>query len=150
MRNDARTTIQLPRMRTVPFWRLDHNMSMTDDFNESYVTVSKKELLEFLRANSKKHREIFLKACDGYRVKAIQVLDSMLDDAKKGLKVRQSIELVEPQDHTSDYDRVIRMLEMSQAENIKISESQFRCYVLDEWQWMGQFLGSTQRYLAGR
>lgn len=127
-------------------------MSMTDDFNESYVTVSKKELLDFLRANQKKHRDVFLKACDGYRVKAIEALDSMLTDAKSNLKIRQSIELIEPEDHTSDYDRVIRMLEMSQAENIKISESQFRCYVLDEWQWMNHFVGSTQRYLgvAGR
>lgn len=123
-------------------------MAMVDDFNESYVTVDKKQLLEFLRKNREAHRGIFLKACDGYRAKAIEVLDAMLTDAKSGKKIRQSIELVEPQDHTSDYDRVIRMLDMSQADQIKISEGQFRSYVLDEWSWMAQFAGSTSRYLG--
>jgi hypothetical protein len=123
-------------------------MAMIDDFNESFVTVSKTELLEILRKNRDAHRDIFLKAQIGYRKLAIEELDKMLADAREGKRIIRQITLVEPQDHTRDYTRVIQMLEMSQADSIKVTESQFRCYVQDEWNWKDQFIGSTAGYMG--
>ena len=38
------------------------------------------------------------------------------------------------------------MLEMSQADTVTITEQQFSQYVLDEWGWMRDFVGSTSPY----
>lgn len=120
---------------------------MVDEFGDSKVTVRKIELLAAIRKNRDGHRDEFEQALVGYRAAAIRELDAMLVDAREGRRIRRSVELVEPQDHTKDYERVIRMLEMSTAEEIVISEVQFSQYVLDEWGWMGAFKGSTRQYV---
>lgn len=69
-----------------------------------------------------------------------------LSIAKEGGKVKLNIELTVPVEHTKDYERVIRMLTMSTADEITISESQFTQYVMDEWNWKAGFVGSTAMY----
>jgi hypothetical protein len=122
---------------------------MMEDFGMSKVTVKKAELLAAIRKNRDTHNTTFLSAQEGYRAQAIEELDRMLKDAREGKKIRRSVELVEPEEHTRDYDRVIRMLEMSTAEEIMITEKQFSQYVLDEWGWMHAFAQSTSRYTGG-
>lgn len=121
-------------------------MALIDNFGGSEVTVLKQELLDALRKNRSGHRAEFLKAQEGYRAAVIQELDNMLSDARNGKVIRRVIALEEPQDHTTDYDRVIRMLEMSTAESITVSETQFSQYVMDEWNWMRQFKTTNSRY----
>jgi hypothetical protein len=110
------------------------------------VKVSRTELLSVLKANRENHRVIFLEAQAGYRKMAIEVLDSMLADAKAGKKIRKVVQLVDPVYQTKDYDRAIRMLEMSQVDLIGLSESDFACYVMDEWSWKKQFSTSNRAY----
>lgn len=119
---------------------------MLNNFGNSEVTVKKGELLSILRKNKKNHRSVFIDAQKGYRAQVIAELDQMLDDARNGGRIRRAIELVEPQEHTKDYERVIRMLEMSTASTITVTEAQFRSYVMDEWDWRGAFIGSTVAY----
>lgn len=120
-----------------------------NDFAESKITVKKDELLLAIKGNLATHRETFLKAQEGYRAAVIAELDKMLADARDGKKLRVAVGLVAPEDHTKDYERVVRMLEMSTASEISISEHQFAQYVLDEWGWKGKFALDTQRYLGG-
>lgn len=110
------------------------------------VKIKKEKLLETLRENRTAHREIFLEAQEGFRAEAIKQLDAMLQAAKDGKKIRQSIGLIEPTDQTADYDRAIRMLEMSEDEVIELTELDFECYVLDNWRWKAQFLASNSSY----
>jgi hypothetical protein len=119
---------------------------LIDDLNSSEITVKKDELLSAIRKNRESHRGIFLKAQDGYRAAVIEELDRWLADARAGRQIKRSLALVEPEEHTKDYDRIIRMLEMSQAETIKISERQFSQYVLDEWGWSASFTASNSAY----
>lgn len=105
---------------------------MLNDFGESRVTVKKDQLLEAIKRNREGHRAEFLTAQDGYRAAVITALDSMLEEARNGKRIRRVVELVEPQDHTKDYDRVIKMLEMSTADEVTVTEQQFSNYVLDE------------------
>lgn len=112
------------------------------------IKVKKSELLDVLKKNREQHRKIFLEAQEGYKHAAIKELDSMLDDARAGKRIRRSMTLVEPQDQTSDYDRAIRMLEMSQDEVIELEEHDFMQYVLDDWGWKHQFLHSNSVYSA--
>lgn len=121
---------------------------MLNDFGESKVTVKKAELLASMRANLSKHREVFLAATDGYRKAVIDALDKCLREAREGAPfvLWNITSLVVPQDHTKDYERVIRMLEMSVADEISVTEQQFSQFVLDDWGWKAAFVASTSRY----
>jgi hypothetical protein len=119
---------------------------MINDFGRSSVTIKKAELLAVMKKNRDSHRDIFLKAQEGYRKMVIQELDGMLSDARQGFEIRRSVELEEPVDKTKDYDRVIKMMEMSTADEISISETQFSQYVLDEWGWSHQFTTTNSKY----
>jgi len=100
---------------------------LIDDFNGSEVTVKKSELLEAMKKNREAHRATFLEAQIGYREDVIKELDSMLAEARDGKKIRRSVALVEPKDHTSDYDRVILML-------------------TDDWGWKHEFINTASNY----
>jgi len=110
------------------------------------IKVDKTELLTVLRENREKHKTIFAEAQEGYRTAAIKELDAMLADAEAGKQIRRSLTLIEPQDQTRDYDRAIRMLEMSQDDVIELEEHDFAQYVLDDWSWKRQFLFSNAAY----
>ena len=110
------------------------------------VTVNKDQLLGVLRENRDKHRSIFIEAQQGYREAVIHELDSMLADAKAGKKIQRAITLREPVDQTADYDRVIRMMEMSVDTEIDLEEHEFNMYVLDEWSWKQNFTASNYAY----
>jgi hypothetical protein len=99
------------------------------------INVKKSELLAVLRQNRAQHRKIFLEAQTGYRQQVIDELDSMLRDARDGKKIRRSVTLIEPVDQTADYDRAIRMMEMSVDDVIQLEEHEFNSYVLDNWSW---------------
>jgi hypothetical protein len=57
----------------------------------------------------------------------------MLADAKANRQIRRSIDLVQPRDHTSDYDRTIMMLEMNVDDTIILDATEFDQYVRDVW-----------------
>lgn len=112
------------------------------------VEVKRQELLEKITANRNSHRELFLKAQEGYRKQVIEELDRMLHDAQMGKNIRRSISLPEPQDHTADYDRTITMLEMSVDETIEITAGEFDMFVMDNWHWKAAAMQSNTFYAA--
>ena len=112
------------------------------------VKVKREELLAKVRANRDAHRELFLKAQTNYRKFIIEELDRMLADAKAGGVIRRSIELVEPRDHTGDYDRTIMMLEMSVEETIVLNATEFDQYVCDVWAWSYNDATALRDYAA--
>ncbi len=123
---------------------------MLDDFGESKVTVIKVDLLEVLRKNREAHRATYLKAAEGYRNAVELALESALKYIRDGQAIAPNLarmtSLTIPTEHTKDYDRVIRMLEMSTADEITVTETQFSQFVLDDWSWKQAFIGSTSRY----
>jgi hypothetical protein len=113
------------------------------------VKVKRQDLLTKVRANREAHRSMFLKAQEGYRKLIIEELDRMLVEAKAGRRISRSINLAEPTDHTSDYDRVVMMLEMSVDDTIVLSASEFDQYVRDVWTWSYQTTPMLMAYAAG-
>src|SRR5271157_465731 len=93
------------------------------------VTVKRIELLEKIKVNRDGHRDLFLKAQEGYRLDVIAELEQHLKDARNRKKISRSLTLPEPQDHTEDYDSVIAMLEMSVDQNIELDAGSFQQYV---------------------
>ena len=95
------------------------------------VTLKKEDLLDVLKKNREAHNNIFLDAQKGYREEAIRLLDKALENARNGNTIKTMIHLDTPVDQTKDYDRIIRMLEMSIDEEVDLSEHDFAQYVLD-------------------
>ena len=99
------------------------------------VKIRKGELLEAVRRNRETHRDLFLKAQEGFRNTVIAELDSRLDKARRNQPFSAVLNLPEPQDHTADYDRVIRMIEMSVDDEVVLQAHEFDQYVMDNWSW---------------
>lgn len=110
----------------------------------------KQNLVDIMTKNRAEHRAVFERACENYRNAVITALDKALDDAKKGRKIHASIYFTEPVEHTRDYDRVLRMLDLTVEEEIELKEDDFAKYVLDDWQWKQQFLTSNTAYQESR
>lgn len=112
------------------------------------VRVKRLELLDILRKNRKAHLETFQKALAGYREVAIEELDRMIEEAKAGKRIRRQLELIEPTNHTKDYDRVISMLEMCIDNTIELAEDEVGMYVMDDWRWKEQFTQTSAHYTS--
>ena len=110
------------------------------------ITIEVEDLIKVIQENQKAHRRIFEKALIGYRKEILAALERRIENVKRGEKVDHYIRLPEPEDHTADYDRVIKMLQMSCETQLAISEADFAMYVMDEWNWKGKFTETTSKY----
>jgi len=117
------------------------------NYGMEVVKVDKTKLLKILRANRDEHRSIFLESLDGYHKAALKALQERIEDAKNNnKKVSLIFALEQPQDQTKQYSRVIKMLEMSIDDEVKLTQQEFANYVMDDWSWMDQFLTSNSGY----
>lgn len=110
------------------------------------VMVKKPELVAAVEKNRAGHRKIFEEALDGYKAKQVELLEAQLKRLRAGKRLTMSYYLPVPEDHTKDYDRVLRMLEMSLLDVVEISQEDFAKYVMDDWEWRRQFLASNSAY----
>lgn len=111
--------------------------------------IEKKKLLDILAKNKKAHRGIFEEAVDGYRKKAISTLEENLKLVKANKKHRLvNFYLQVPEDHTRDYERAIKMIEMTTDQEILLGEQEFKSFVMDDWSWAAQFYASNSLYSA--
>lgn len=111
------------------------------------VKVRREELLEKLKENRTNHRAVFERAIVVFKKKVVEELEDHLERAKKGERVPRHSQLTQPMDQTREYDQAIAMLEMSVDDEISITSSEFRCFVLDMWSWKGQFATSNRNYI---
>ncbi len=108
--------------------------------------IKKQELLTDLAKSRDGHRATFDQAINDYKIAVIAELESRLEDAKKGKRLNQSFSLVQPADHTKDYDRIIRQLEMDVDDEVDLSQQEFANYVMDQWAWSDQFTQTAVLY----
>ncbi len=115
------------------------------------VKIRKGELKAIVAKNAAKHREDLAEAWDGYNKACIEVLEKLLTKFRSGEKVA-AVQLYErpPEDHTKDYDRVLKMIDMSVDTEIELDQNDFSRYVLDEWEWKEMWAVSNSKYLSSR
>jgi len=77
------------------------------------VEVRVIDLVKKLKENREQHRELYETARDGYREQAVKMFRAELAKAEAGWDFRNNVFLDPPQDHTTDYDNAIEMLEMT-------------------------------------
>jgi len=112
------------------------------------VRIKKEKVIEILQKNRAEHRDIFLKAQEKYREQAIKLLDEQLKAAreKKPFELRRFVELVQPEDHTHDYDRALEMLSLEENDVVVLSTADFSNLVQDQWEWSRRWAVSNSRY----
>ena len=112
------------------------------------TTVKKDELLAILNENRAKHQQVYEAAFAGYAEHAKQILQQELDDLNAGRVRELRILLSRPQNHTADYDRIIKMLELHVHSEFTLSEDLFAQYVMDDWRWKRDWLKMSNRYAS--
>ena len=110
------------------------------------VTINKIALRETLVKNRKNHRAKFLAAQKAYRARVIEILDSRLADAREGREIDMHFKMPVPQDHTSDYDMQIRMLDMEVGDEVTLRDHEFDQLVMDNWSWTPAFAATNAVY----
>lgn len=113
------------------------------------ITVDKDQLLKKLRENRERHSKLVAEARAGYIEKAKVALDRRLDQLRNGKLVGIVFRLSVPLDYTKAYDQAIQMFEMDKATEIQLTSDEFRCLVMDKWDWTETFVGSNSAYSAG-
>jgi hypothetical protein len=116
--------------------------------NMENVKVKKADALEILKKNQAEHKSIFLEAVEGYKKQVLEILEKNIADIKAGKVQYVSVQLPRPEEHTKDYNRALKMLEMTVDEVIEMDEHSFSSYIMDDWSWKRQFLGSNMTYSA--
>lgn len=110
------------------------------------LKYKKENLLEVIRKNRDNHHGIFVDAVKGYHEKMIEILECMKQEVLRGEKVSHRIGIPYPEDHTDDYDTVIRMLELTEDSIVELSQHEFQSYVLDIWDWKQSFRETNRLY----
>jgi len=112
------------------------------------VTVRKDELLEALKTNREGHRAQFLQAQEGWKIRIVEELERRTEDARNGKFINARFFFQEPEDHTTEYDRAIRMVEMEISDTIVMAEHEFAQYVMDDWGWKAQWAACSSDYIT--
>ena len=123
-------------------------MTTTDYELRGFQTVrlDKESLLKRVKANRTEHRKIYEEAMEGWKRSVIEELERAYKDALEGKDFRVAFRLTRPEDHTSDYDTAIELLEMSLDDEFELSYTEFSNYVLDKWGWQAAFVGTARSY----
>lgn len=112
------------------------------------VKINKTELLARLVKNREQHTKLYKAAEIGYRKKAIAKMAALLKQAQRGGEIVTVFRMPEPVNNSTEYNRVIAMLEMSVDEVIELTSHQFNSYVLDQWEWSGTVIASNLGYVS--
>lgn len=141
------------------------------------IEVSRKEILEIVKTNKLKHDAILAESINGFWTEADKSLKTFKHDRLKELKrlyqknvkdfkkqINKDLDLVSkkkkdgpfvhlknkfPEDHSDDYNRVIKQLELCVEDTVKLDSTEFDQYVRNKWSWRNSFLTSNSPYITG-
>jgi len=111
------------------------------------VTVQKHTLVEELKKNEAQHIKDLELAFTGYKELVVQKLEKKIKAVQAGKMISQ-VYFDIPENHTKDYDRALKMCEMSVDSEINLTQRDFNQYVMDEWNWKDNFTSSNTAYYS--
>jgi hypothetical protein len=114
------------------------------------VNVDKDRLLATLKANRENHGAAYERAKAGYITVTTKQVESYLTRLANGELLERAFIPPPPEDHTSEYDSAIQMMEWSSDTTIELTQAQFAQYVQDDWGWRQQWLASNSTYLEAQ
>lgn len=100
------------------------------------INVEREKLLAILKKNKAIHDKEYLQLLDAFYNNVATVAHSIAEQAERcdaSLSLR--IDVIRPVSNSKDYENTIGMLELSSDAMFKLSEKDYKKYVLDEWDW---------------
>jgi len=110
--------------------------------------VNKTELLEVLEKNLATH---IADVQEALALRQDVMLAYFLDEADKlqadaDYQPKESVNFPAPSDNSKDYNKAIKMVEMTQDLVITLNEKQFDRLVMDEWDWKDSLIATSSLY----
>lgn len=106
------------------------------------VKVNKEELLKVVRENREKHVKEYQEAVTDYKTAILKIANDNLKLAETGdlaaISKNRSWPSA-PSSYEAEYNRAIRMLEMSVEKELEIEANVFNQLAMDEWNWKNNF-----------
>jgi hypothetical protein len=112
------------------------------------VKVKKSELLTTLKLNLKHHQIDVEEALILRHTETREYFESKLDSLTKNpdYQIKERITFPIPEDNSKEYEKVIRMVEMTQDDIIELDESQFDMLVMDNWGFKNTLIQTSAFY----
>lgn len=113
------------------------------------IKMNRIELLNIVFANQEKHAADFIEAVADYKEAVLKITKQNLALARTGdldkiAKIRAVPQ--KPVSYEKNYERAIRMLQLSVEDVIEVEEDVFNQLVLDEWAWKHNFVAAASLY----
>lgn len=113
------------------------------------VKIDKNELLAIVKSNKETHIAQYAESVDDFKKVVLKLATTNLKLAKSGdLKSISQIRPIPaaPTNYAHDYERALRMLQLSVEDVIDIESAVFNQLVLDEWGWKKTFIMASSSY----
>ncbi len=123
-------------------------MAMRKNNIQMTTTVERLKLLDAVRTNYERHKQIVEEAWAGYWKRAEEELARRLAAVREGKEPDIVIRLDRPVDHTEVYENSIAMLEWSTDEFVVLEADEFRQLVRDQWEFTDHFYATNSGYSA--
>lgn len=115
------------------------------------VKLNKDELLGIVRENKDKHVAAYKEAVKDFQIAVIKICNENMEILSAGgIDIKPLPH--KPMTYESNYNRAIRMLELSVDTVVELDQYEFAKLVQDEWEWKQIFDTSNATYksLTGR
>jgi len=116
---------------------------------ELKIRMNKSTLLEVMKKNRDEHKEIYKEALDAYCKKASKRCEEILAELERGEAAYVGIKFNAPEDHTSDYELAISMVENATETTIELNATDYAMLVRDEWGWQRRWLQASSSLIGG-
>lgn len=113
------------------------------------IKMDRLQLLVIVKENLEKHLKEYAESVEDYKAGVLKITTANMKLAKTGdtEKFAQIKSIPQaPRSYEKEYNRAIRMLELSVEEIIEIEEDIFNQLVLDEWAWKHSFVTAGALY----
>jgi len=98
------------------------------------IKLKRKDLIAKVKENLEVHQKQYGIAVKAFKLEVAEQLEKLAKLNEEG-SLKISFDLITPVDNTKKYERIIAMFEWELKDEVKLSQSEFNEYVLDETQY---------------
>jgi len=96
------------------------------------IKVKKEQLISQIKENKAKHIEEYEKAVVAYKEEALKQLEKLTSKVNDGgLNIK--LDLITPVNNSDNYEKIIEMFEWEVEDKVELTQSEFKEYVQDEF-----------------
>jgi len=110
------------------------------------IKINKAKLIETLKANKESHIKEYDKAVMAYQTEADKQLNELIGKNLAG-DLNIELNLIKPLNRAENYDKIIEMFEWEIQDDIELTQSEFKEYVQDEFDFAIQAKFANSMYM---